>query len=139
MSDSSQIGLAIVNKLRGDVTLAGLTGGIWLDKGPTGSRQHVIVSLAVGLDIRMFGARAFEEPLYLVKAVEHSSVTPHHIDAAAARIDALLDYGTLTITGYAFKAMFRDEPVAYTENDDRDPSISWIHAGGRYQVIAAAV
>lgn len=139
MSDSSAIARALVDKLRGDATLTGLTGGVYLDKAPTGSKAHVIVSLLVGHDVQMFRGRAFEEPIYLVKAVEHSSINPHHIDEAAARIDALLDYGTLAITGYSFKAMRRDEPVSYEENDERDPSISFIHAGGRYQVIAAAL
>lgn len=137
MSDSSAIGRAIVAKLRGDGTLTGLTGGVYLDKAPTDSKQHVIVSLVVGQDVHMFGGRAFENPMYLVKAVELSSITPHEIDAAAARIDALLEGGTLTITGYAFKAMRRDEPIAYTENDERDPSITFFHAGGRYQVFTA--
>jgi hypothetical protein len=138
MADSSQIGLAIVNKLRADAALSALMpGGVSLERGPTGAQQLVVVSLLVGHDVRMFNGRAFEEPLYLVKAVELSTVTPHNVDAAAARIDVLLDLGTLTIPGYAFKAMYREEHVRLSEDDDRDPSISWTHAGGRYLVSAS--
>lgn len=140
MSDSSRITDALVAKLRGDATLTALLpGGVWKYRGAANARQFAVVSLVVGHDLQMFDGRAFEEPLYLVKAVESSTVAVPTIAAAAARIDELLDHGSLIIAGYAFKAMYRVEPVEYLEVDDRDPAISWMHSGGRYQVSAAAI
>lgn len=137
MPDSSDIDTAIVTKLQTDATLAALMpDGMYIDEAPDGKRQFVIVSLVSEHDEPMFGARAFEDALYLVKAVELSTVAVKNIKAAAARIDALLENGTLTITGYGLLTMRRDERVRLTEVDSVDPSIRWQHRGGRYQVVA---
>jgi hypothetical protein len=138
MSDSSDIDLALVTKLQNDATLAALMpDGTYMDEAPDGKRQFVIVSLVDAHDEPIFGARAFEDALYLVKAVELSTVTPKNIKAAAARIDVLLEQGTLTIAGYGLLTMRRDSRVRLTEVDGVDPSIRWQHRGGRYQVVTS--
>ncbi len=141
MPDSSEIDAALVAKLQADTGVGGLAtlmpGGTWMDAGPAGSTQHVIVSLVDAHDEPVFEGRAFEDGLYLVKAVELSTVAVKNIKAAAARIDALLEGGTLTIAGYRLMVMRRVERVRVTELDDAASSIQWQHRGARYQVMVA--
>lgn len=137
MADSSDIDQALVAKLSADATLLALMpNNVYVDEAPAGSTKFVIVSLVAEFDEHQFGSRAFEDATYLVKAVELKGAAVGNIKAAAARIDALLDHGTLTIPGYALMAMRRVERVRFTEVDEQDESIRWFHRGGRYQVIA---
>jgi hypothetical protein len=152
MRDSSDIDAALVAKLLGDTEPGGLMtllpDGVFMDEaGPSiagvgTSKRFVIVSLVDEHDEPMFGGRAFEEALYLVKAVALSVIngvplSSATMKAAAARIDALLELGTLEIPGYGLMVMRRESRVRTTEVDEVDPSIRWQHRGGRYQVLAA--
>lgn len=144
--DSSDVDAALVTKLQTDSTLAALMpGGVFVDEAPAGSTQHVIVSLVDEHDDPMFGARAIEEAVYLVKAVELSTVAVKNIKAAAARIDVLLDPqpplppATLEIVSYGLMVLRRVARVRQTEVDEADPSIRWSHRGGRYQLMVAPV
>jgi hypothetical protein len=134
--DSSEIDQALIARLAADTQLLALMpNGVYYDLAPVGSKQFVIVSLLEQSDERMFGGRAFEDGLYLVKAVEHSTVTQKNTKAAAARIDALLEEQVLTVTGYAPMALFRETRVRAVERDEVDPSITWTHRGGHYRVV----
>jgi hypothetical protein len=136
MPDSSEVDDALTAKLMNDATLmAIMTDGVYFDEAAQGKTKFVIVSLIAEFDEPMFNARAFEDATYLVKAVAKSS-SGADVKTAAARIDTLLEQGTMTITGYGLMAMRRIERVRYTEVDDQDPSIRWQHRGGRYQVVA---
>lgn len=140
MPDSSAIDQALVDTLRADATLTTLMpGGVWMDEGPAGLTQFIIVSLVSGDDTPIFEGRGVEDVRYMVKAVERSSVPTKNIKAAAARIDALLELGTLTIAGYAFQVMRRESRIRTTEVDDADNSIRWAHRGGQYQVVVAPI
>lgn len=146
MSDSSDVDAALVALLQADSTLAALTPGGWfMDEAPAGLTQFGVVSLVDEHDEPMFGGRAFEDALYLVKVVELSTVAVKHAKAAAARIDALLDPqpplppATLTIPGYGLMVSRRESRVRSTEVDDVDSSIRWYHRGGRYRVMVAPV
>jgi hypothetical protein len=136
MPDSSDIDSALVTKLQGDATLAGLMpGGVWVDEGPPGLTQFVIVSLVDELDVDKFGGTAFEDALFLVKAVELKPATGSgNSKAAAARIQAVLHDQVLTVAGYTHMAMHRESRVRTTEPDGVDASIRWFHRGGRYRV-----
>lgn len=137
MSDSSAIDNAIVAKLLADSTLTALMpDGVYWEEANAGSKRFVIVSLVDSVDEPVFGGRAYEDSLYLVKAVALST-TGADIKAAAARIDTLLDEGTLTITGYSFMTVHRESRIRITEVDDSDASIRWQHRGGHYRVQAA--
>ena len=57
--------------------------------------------------------------------------------AAAARIDALLNGGTLTVAGYTLMTMHRESRVREPEDDEENPSISWEHRGGNYRVMVS--
>lgn len=149
MPDSSAIDQALVDTLLGDATLMALMpDGVHVDEAPKGAtqkKQFVIVSLVDAHDTPIFEGRGAETALYLVKAVELSTVAVKNIKAAAARIDALLDpqppaaRTTLTIAGYQHQLLRRESRVRMTEVDDVDSSIRWQHRGGRYQVIAAPI
>jgi hypothetical protein len=137
MADSSLIDNGIVSLLGSDGTLLGLCpNGVYWDEAPPNSQRFVIVSLVDEHDIGTFRARAFEEGLYLVKAVMLSTAGGD-IKAAAARIDTLLEQQTLTISGYAPVIVSRESRVRMTEVDDVDQSIRWFHRGGRYTVAAS--
>lgn len=143
MSDSSEIEAALVAKLQGDATLAAQAQSgqfVFMDEAPAGASRFVIVSLVDEHDEPMFGGRAFEDAVYQVKFVELSvNGSAPHAKPAAARIDALLEQGTLTIAGYGLMVLRRVERLRMTEVDDTDSSIRWQHRGGRYQVMAAPV
>lgn len=138
MPDSSAIDNALVAKLLNDATLRGLMpDGVFFDEANPGAKRFVIVSIVEAHDGAVFGGRAYEDVLYLVKSVALSTAFGD-TKAAAARIDALLDDQDLTIgDGYQLIMMYRDSPVRYTEVDDVDRSLRWQHRGGRYQVMAS--
>lgn len=138
MPDSSAVDAALVSKLSADGTLMALaTDGVWVDEAPQGSQKFVIVSLVEEVDEQQFGGRAFEDALYLVKFVELSS-SSSNAKTAAARIDTLLEQGTLTPTGYSLMAMFRESRLSpMVEVDEVDLSIRWQHRGGHYRVVVS--
>lgn len=143
MPDSSAIDNALVTKLGGDATLLALMpNGAYFDVAPPGSTRFVIVSLANSHDeSMMMSARAFEEMTYLIKAVGRQTpsapLPSNAMKDAAARIDALLDDGTLTVPGYALMVMRRVERIRVTEVDETDESILWQHRGGMYEVLVS--
>jgi hypothetical protein len=137
MPDGSAIDAALVGKLAGDATLAALMQSgafVFMDEAPSGSTKFVIVSLVTEEDVRSFGARSFEDALYLVEA-RMLSTAGGNIAAAAARIDVLLDHSTLSVAGYSLMALFREERTRMTEVDEVDSSIRWYRRGGQYRVV----
>lgn len=138
MPDSGDVDAAISAKLLADATLTALmTDGVWFDTAPKGKTKFVILSLLSEEDEPMFSGRAFEEGLYLVKAVAMET-TGANVKAAAARIDALLENGTLTVSGFTLMRINRETRVRYTEVDEIDPDIRWQHRGGHYRVAVSA-
>ncbi len=134
MPDSSAIENALIGKLIADATLMALVpDGVFFDESNPGATRFIIVSLVDEVDGAMFGARAFEDALFMVKAVMLST-SGGNIQAAAARIDTLLEQGTLAPAGYTLMAMHRESRIRMTEVDDIDPSIRWQHRGGQYRV-----
>ncbi len=129
---------ALISLLQADADLALLCpNGVFYDEAPLNATRFVIVSLIVSLDAPMFSGRAYEDGLYLVKAVMLSSAHGD-IKAAAARINALLDQQPLDlIDGRHVSVMRRVDRVRETEVDNADQSIRWFHRGGRYQVVAS--
>lgn len=137
MPDSSDVDAALVAKLLGDATLtATMPDGVYFDEGKQGATKFVIVSLVSESDEPMFNARAYEDAIYLVKAVALGT-SGADVKTAAARIDALLDGQPLAVTGYALMVMQRVERIRYTEVDDVDRAIRWQHRGGRYQIVVS--
>ena len=108
------------------------------DEAPPGATRFVIVSLVQGIDEPMFGGRAFESALYLVKAVVQASAGGA-AQQAAARIDTLLEDQPLAVPGYAWMTVHRVERLQTTEVDEVDTLIRWQHRGGRYRVDLSVV
>lgn len=136
MSDSSDIDGALLAKLGADVTLLSYcSNGVFWDEAPPNSTKFVIVSLVDEVDAPQFGSRAYEDHLYQVKAVALSSAGVDIVKNAAARIDALLENGTLTVAGYTRMTMHRETRVRQTEVDALDAAIRWYHRGGQYRVV----
>ena len=141
MPDSSAIDQALIDKLLNDATLRALMpDGVFFEEagasmvGGGNPTQFVIVSLVDAVDEPMFGGRAYEDVLYLVKAVELSSVATKNIKAAAARIDVLLEDQPLTVAGYTWMTCHRESRIRLTEVDDQDTTIRWFRRGGHYRV-----
>jgi hypothetical protein len=137
VTDSSDLDAALITLLQTDATLAGLLAdGIYFDIAPPNAKQFGVVSIITEVDSDDFGGRVFEDVLYMVKAVELSSVTTKNIKPAAARIDALLARAQFTAPGFGDVTGSREQRIRYTEVDDVDKSIRWMHRGGQYRVMA---
>lgn len=135
MADSSDIDNALMAKLGADAQLLALMpNGVYWDVAMDQMTRFVIVSLVEETDAHQFNGRSHEDALYLVKAVGISTANPD-MKAAAARIDALLDNGTLTAAGYSTMAIYREARDRHTEVDDVDPKVKWYHRGGHYRVV----
>lgn len=150
MPDSSAIDNALIAKLLADTGAGGLMtytpdGVFWGEPSnniadpTTDPKRFVIVSLVDPHDLRMFGGRAFEVNVYMVKAVMLST-SGGNIQAAAARLDDLLEGGTLTIAGYTLACLQRFPDLSRireTEVDEKDASIRWQHRGAYWEVWAS--
>ena len=134
MADTSDVDAAVVGRLLADATLMGLMpDGVYWDVARQGATRFVIVSQVFHLDVPMQAQTAYEQITYLVKAVELAT-SGANIQAAAARINALLHDATFTITGYGLMNSQRVERVRYVDPDPEDPDVRWQHRGGRYEL-----
>jgi hypothetical protein len=136
MSDTSDLDAAIVTLLQNDATLHALApDGVYFAEAPPGLQQFVIVSVVDHADEDVFQGRAFESALYMVKAVELSTVTTKNIKSAAARLDALLRRAIVPATGYAEIATAREGGWQHAvEVDAINTSIRWHHRGANYRI-----
>lgn len=138
MPDSSDIDNALAAKLGADSTLLSLMPNlVHFDEAPEGSTRFVIISLVDETDERRFEGRSHEDALFMVKAVGKSikGDPMPDVKAAAARIDQLLEGGTLTVPGYTPMAMHRESRIRYSEVDEANTAIRWYHRGGNYRVV----
>jgi hypothetical protein len=136
MPTSSNLDDAIVAKLLADAPLMALAANtVAWDIAPQGATSFVIVSLLGSADTLMFGVRAFEESTYLVKFVEKNT-SAINAKSAAARIDAVLEWATLTPAGYGPVTMQRTERVRYTEVDEANAR--WQHWGAMFGLMGSA-
>jgi hypothetical protein len=136
--DSSLVEGAILALLLHDAELQTLCpDGVWWDAaGNETATRFVVISQQSQEDVPVFGGRACEDYLYLVKAVMLNAASLD-IRAAAHRVDQLLDDpppDSIVIPGYVTSAVFRERRVRYVENDAENASIRWLHWGGQYRV-----
>jgi hypothetical protein len=137
MADSSEVDAALTAKLLNDATLMALAvDGVYFDEAAQDATAFVVISLIDEHDEPMFNGRAFEDALYLVKFVSQGS-SGVNAKTAAARIDTLLDYQPLTITGYSHMLTRREARVRYLEVDSKDASLRWQHRGGQYRIVVS--
>ncbi len=135
MADSSEVDAALSAKLLADATLMALMpDGVYFDVAAKSATRFVLISMVTEEDAYVFDGPLWENFTYLVKAVAQST-TGADVKTAAARINTLLNGGTLAPTGYGLMRMQREERIRYTEVDDQDNDIRWQHRGGRYNVL----
>jgi hypothetical protein len=137
--DSSAIANALIAKLGADTELlAHVPDNVHEDMGPEGAKRFVVVSQILATDQAVMNqGRVIEDALFLIEArVLKGSGPTTACAAAAARIEALLEDGTMDVPGYRVTQMFREEFVRGTEVDERDRTIVWKRRGGRYRVTA---
>ena len=137
--DSSAIANALIAKLGADSELlAHVPDNVHEDMGPEGAKRFVVVSQILATDQAVMNqGRVIEDALFLVEARVLKGAGPTTAcAAAAARIEALLEDGTMDVPGYRVTQMFREEFVRGTEVDERDRTIVWKRRGGRYRVTA---
>ena len=135
--DSSGIDTALLGRLANDAALrALLPDGVWFDTGPPNMRRFAILSVVISNDIAQFGRRAIESTIYRVKAVMlmQAGVPGGDIQAAALRIDELLEDAPIAAPGYGWMTCFREERLRETEVDEHDATILWQHRGGLYRL-----
>lgn len=133
--DSSDIDAALVMKLSADAALLALMpNGVYWDEAPPSSTRFVLVSMVEETDAQQFEKRSFEDALYAVTAVSVSTANAN-MKGAAARIDELLENGTLTVNGYSLMTIHRENRIRITEVDEVDSSIRWFHRGGQYRLV----
>lgn len=137
MPDSAAIYSAVSAKLLADAPLAALMpDGIYRDVSASGKTDFVIISKSSDERSYMFQGVAYEEFTYLVKAVSRSK-SGLIASQAAARIFALLQFGSLTITGYTLMVMKLSEEngtVEISEPDEDDRDMRWQHRGWYFDV-----
>ncbi len=142
MPDSSQIDAAIVATLLADAQLMALMpDGVYFDQAAPSAQKFVLVSLLVEDDVPMYGGRAYEDALYLIKAVTLGS-SGLAASQADARIQALFEDQPLNLSqgspggvpGYVWMTCHREARVRTMEVDEADPGIRWQHRGGHYRV-----
>jgi hypothetical protein len=137
LPNSSAIDNAVVSVLLADATLMGLMpDGVYFGVAKAKAHRFVIISIVTADDEPVLGSRGYEDVLYLVKAVALES-TGGDVNAAAARIDALLEDQPLTIPGYVHMVTCREQRIRYPEVDAVDDTIRWQHRGGHYRVQAS--
>lgn len=129
---------AVIAKLRADATLRTLApGGVFQDIAPPAvGEPFVIVTLQAHQDIYeqdvASAEPAMETGFVLVKAVGQAT-TRAAVKAAGARVHAVLQGATLTISGGHSMDVSRENRVAYVEADG---PVRWQHSGGIYAVWA---
>jgi hypothetical protein len=137
VSDTSLIANALIAVLASDAALLGvMPNGVYYDLAGKGATRYVIVHLNDAQDVAEFGRRTLERGDYLVKAVGLSIAlaSPSDMQAAAYRIDQLLEDQPFAVAGYAWSTTHRIQPVHYTEIDGDNQSLRWYHRGGIYHV-----
>ena len=127
-------------KLRSDSQLKSICpDGVWWDSGDEKSKRFIVCSLIDHSDVPVFGGRAWEDYLILVKAVMLNSAGGS-VGAAAARIDALLNDQPLSVGGgFGFMAMFRERRIRISESDAENSRVRWLHRGGHYRVQVSTI
>jgi len=137
--DSGAISSAIVAALQADATLAALMpDGVWFGLAAPGLQRFVLVVLMHGTDEELFGQRAIEDRIYVVKAIGLSRVvTVANMKAAAHQIDVVLERATLAPAAFSWMDCVREEPIEDPVPDALDPSLAWHHYGGQYRIQVA--
>lgn len=134
----NQLETAIFSKLTGASSLTALlnagTASVYHRQAPENADPpYVIFGKQARTPVRVVGggAVAWEDALYLVKAVD-ASPSALNAGSIASRIDETLDRASLSVTGYTSLACHRDSDVDYVENAPGGQVIQ--HRGALYRI-----
>ena len=138
---STPVRRAIYGRMAGDTTLNALLGppasgyskAIYHQLAPQGAQfPYVIFQKQSGNPTEAFGdPAAMDTDVWLVKAVDrNTSADP--AEAAAARIIALLNDASLSISGYALLYLRRQSDVEYPEELDGQ---MYQHVGSLFRLV----
>lgn len=140
---STPIRRAIYGKLSGDTTLnnllgtpaTGYTKSIYYQIVPAGAQfPFVVFQKQAGTPTQAFGApSAMETDVWLVKGVDRDT-TADDAEAIQARVMALLNDTTLTISGANLQFLRRESDVDYSEVDD---GVTYRHAGSLFRLVTS--
>lgn len=140
---STPIRRALYGKLAGDSTLNSLLGpppiaegwskSIYHDQAPPkATYPFVILSKQAGTPTyAMVATPALETNVWLIKAVDKSTAADV-AEAAAARLNVLLNDGVLTISGATQLYLRRESDVEYPEVEDGE---TYHHVGGLFRLL----
>lgn len=131
---------SLYGKLAGDSTLVGMLGSpppgysksiFYQQAPPKAQYPYVIFNKQASTPRYAIGARAFDNDIWLIKAVDRSdSADP--ADNIASRLDALLTDATLSISGKTQLLLRRESDVDYPETAD---GVTYRHAGSLFRLI----
>lgn len=122
--------------LAGDATLAALLpGGVWRNKPPQEAAYPFGVwQYQTGDVLRTVGpVRIWSSLYYVVKVVARAATVAGDAEAAANRIDALLDLARWQAAAGTIVACTLEGEVAYPETVG---GVEYEHLGGRYRLLA---
>jgi hypothetical protein len=138
---STPVRRAIYGKLAGDTTLTNLLGtpatgfskSIYHAEAPAGAGfPFIILNKQSGIPTDTFGTpSAFEDDIWLVKGIDRST-TADTAEAIAARVKALLNDATLTISGATHLYLRRQSDVEYLETAE---GVRYAHSGSLYRLV----
>jgi hypothetical protein len=133
---------SLYGKMAGDTTLvaflhappSGYSKSIYYQLAPeTAAPPFVIFSQQSGTPVYAFSERAYDNDLWLVKAVDRGG-SADVADDIHARLDDLLTDGALSISGRDQLYLRRESDVEYSETVGGD---RYIHVGSLFRVIYA--
>lgn len=131
---------ALYGKLAGDTTLTSLLGtpaagysqGIYYEVAPqTAVFPYVIFNKQAGTPRYAYASLAMDNDIWLIKGVDRAT-SADSVDNIAARLDALLTDGTISISGKTQLYLRRESDVDYSETVD---GVAYRHAGATFRLI----
>lgn len=138
---STPVRRALYGRLAGDTTLnnllasppAGYSKSIFYQQAPESAGYPFIVfSKSSGVPTEAFGdPDALDTDVWLVKAVDEAT-SADDAEAIQARVQALLNDATLSISGATLLYLRRQSDVDYSEVNK---GVQYVHAGSLYRLV----
>jgi hypothetical protein len=138
---STPVRRALYGKLAGDTTLTNMLGtpatgfskSIYHAQAPAGAGfPFIILNKQSGVPTEAFAdPSAFEDDIWLIRATDRNT-TADAAEAIAARVKALLNDATLTISGATHLYLRRQSDVEYLETTD---GVRYAHAGALFRLV----
>lgn len=131
---------ALYGKLAADTTLVNLLGtaapgyakNIYYQRAPAKAQYPLVIfNKQAGVPRYAIGARAYDNELWLIKAVDRSD-TADPADNISSRLDVLLTDATISISGKTQLLLRRESDVDYPEDAD---GVTYRHSGALFRLI----